>query len=123
MTTESQALSTKTDANGLTVDENYLMMLPTNFSENPASLTVTYTITTNNVLSSDLTKTVEIGNNFEQGKAYAINLTLQLDPNNEIKFTVDKVETWEDADAAIGKDVYGTDEETTSEPETPAQGE
>ena len=103
-----EALSTKTTDNGLDVDENYLMMLPTSFATNKASLTVVYTITTNAVVSTDLEKTVEIDTNFEQGKAYVINLTLQLDPDNQITFDVSKVEDWDTATTEITSSVYGT---------------
>ena len=108
---EFHSLSTKTEENKLTVDENYLMMIPTNFGTNKAALTIVYTITTNDVESSDLTKTVEISNDFAAGYAYAINLVLQLDPSNEITFDVEKVEGWKDADDT-DKDVYGTDANT-----------
>ena len=68
---------------------NYLMMIPTDFSTNKATLNVTYTITYKGATSTPITKPVEVSKNFLQGNAYSIVLTLQRDETNAIKFTVD----------------------------------
>lgn len=73
---------------------NYLMMIPTDFSTTNAILTVTYTVTYAGVESDEITKTVAVPTNFEQGKAYTINLTLQRDEANAIVFTVESVDGW-----------------------------
>lgn len=76
---------------------NYLMMVPTNFAAEgatPATLTVKYYITYEGAKSAEIAKTVSINTNFEQGKAYTINLTLQRDEKNAIKFSVNEVPDW-----------------------------
>ena len=76
--------------------KGYLMMMPTQFSEaNPAVLSVTYYVTYAGEKSKPITKTVNVPTNFQQGKAYTINLTLQRDSNNAITFTVKEVSGWE----------------------------
>ena len=75
--------------------KGYLMMMPTEFSEaNPAVLSVTYYVTYAGKKSNSITKTVNVPTNFEQGKAYAINIKLQRDSDNAITFTVSEVSGW-----------------------------
>lgn len=82
---------------------NYMMMIPTTFSsKTPATLTVKYYVTYENAKSAEIEKTVSITTDFQQGKAYTINLTLQRDPNNAIKFSVNEVPGWP---GATGTDV------------------
>ena len=66
--------------------DNYLMVLPTNFTSKAATLTVKYKITYAGATSDEITKTLPINTNFEQGKAYTINLTLQRNEDNAISF-------------------------------------
>lgn len=76
-------------------EKGYLMMMPTEFSEaNPAVLSVTYYVTYAGKKSNPITKTVNVPTNFEQGKAYSINIKLQRDSNNAITFTVSEVSGW-----------------------------
>ena len=81
---------------GTPATENYLMMMPTDFSADGAAaiLSVTYKVTYAGKTSAPITKTVSVPTKFEQGKAYTINLTLQRDENNAIKFTVESVDDW-----------------------------
>ena len=75
--------------------KGYLMMMPTEFSEaEPAVLSVTYYVTYAGKKSNPITKTVNIPTNFEQGKAYTINLELKRNSNNAITFTVESIEGW-----------------------------
>ena len=71
---------------------NYLMMIPVDFTDAPATLTVEYTTVYDNVESTVITKTFDVTTNFEQGNAYAINLTFSKDVE-AIEFTV-SVEDW-----------------------------
>lgn len=82
-----------TDAYDFSAGNNYLMMIPTDFSSNKATLNVTYTITYKGVTSGEITKPVEVSKDFVQGNAYSIILTLQRDETNAIKFTVDETIT------------------------------
>ena len=85
--------------------DNYLMALPTDFSvktgegeeaafAKTATLTVNYTVTYAGSTSAENTATVAINTNFEQGKAYSINIKLMRDPDNAITFDVVAVDTW-----------------------------
>lgn len=85
--------------------DNYLMALPTDFSAmtgegeeaafaKTATLTVTYTVTYAGSTSAENTATVAINTNFEQGKAYSINIKLMRDPDNAITFDVVPVDGW-----------------------------
>ena len=76
---------------------NYLMMVPVNFSTQPAFLTVEYTTYYANQESTLNTATFPVNTNFEQGKAYAINLTFSKDVE-AIEFTV-SVENWDEGTA------------------------
>lgn len=84
---------------------NYLMALPTDFSAKTgegeeaaftktATLTVKYTVTYAGSTSAENTATVAINTNFEQGKAYSINIKLMRDPDNAITFDVVAVDGW-----------------------------
>lgn len=86
--------------------DNYLMAFPTDFSAKTgegeeaafaktATLTVKYTVTYAGSTSAENTATVDINTNFEQGKAYSINIKLMRDPDNAIKFDVVKVDEWD----------------------------
>lgn len=87
--------------------DNYLMALPTDFSAKTgegeeatftqtATLTVNYTVTYAGSTSAENTATVAINTNFEQGRAYSINIKLMRDPDNAITFDVVEVESWGD---------------------------
>ena len=84
---------------------NYLMALPTDFSAKSgegeeaaftktATLIVKYTVTYAGSTSAENTATVAINTNFEQGKAYSINIKLMRDPDNAITFDVIAVDEW-----------------------------
>lgn len=94
---------------------NYLMMIPTNFSGegNAASLIVKYTTYYMDKESNVNTATFEVPTDFAQGKAYVINLVFTKDID-VIKFAVD-VADWDENTTA--QDEYPADE-----PETPEQG-
>lgn len=76
--------------------DKYLMVIPTNVAA--AVLTVKYKTTygtgSDAVESAEITKTVNIAQDFEQGKAYTINLTFEPNASEEITFTVD-VNLWD----------------------------
>ena len=77
------------------VYNNYLMMIPTNFSGEgaAATLTVEYTTFYENTESTVNKVTFPVNTNFEKGKAYAINLTFTKDVQ-PIEFSV-SVENWQ----------------------------
>ena len=82
---------------------NYIMMIPVNFTEKKATLTVKYTTyhRDGDLESAVYTKTFDVTNNFEAGKAYAIDLKFIQAENPEITFTV-KVDEWKvQADTTI----------------------
>ena len=102
------AKATEEGATPLTVEgvdyagtNNYLMMIPTDFSvkneedkyTNTATLTVIYSTYAGGIESRDYTKTFPVNTNFEAGKAYAIALEFVQAENNEIKFSV-SVDDW-----------------------------
>lgn len=99
--------------------DNYLMMIPTNFSKegepdtngnktypDAATLTVEYTTYYAGTESTVNTKEIPVTTNFEQGFAYAINLTFSQDKNNEIKFTV-TVKEWDETPVAQEGTIVG----------------
>lgn len=99
--------TTVAEDNTVTWGDNYLMALPTDFSvktgegeeaafAKTATLTVKYTVTYAGSTSAENTATVAINTNFEQGKAYSINIKLMRDPDNAITFDVVEVESWGD---------------------------
>ena len=91
--------SGKVAVNGATpvscVGENYLMVIPADVEN--ATLTVAYTTTygegTEAIESNLITKTVKVTNDFEQGKAYALNLEFGPNAADAIGFSV-TVDTW-----------------------------
>ena len=94
-TTSGTELSTKEAVNAA---DNYLFVIPQNFSASETDklyVIVEYTIKGYNGVTTPMTNTVssQIVKNFEQGKAYTINLTLGLTP---IEFDVTTVEGWGD---------------------------
>ena len=94
-----------------TEEDNYLMVIPTNFDATPKTegevttypdaceIEIQYTTWYEGQESGLNVKSFPFGTDFQQGKAYTFNFVFQLDANNEIKFTVD-VEGWTDAAAA-----------------------
>ena len=79
-------------------DANYLFVIPQDFSATATGklyVIVEYTIKGYNGVTTPMTNTVyqKLEKNFEQGKAYTINLTLGLTP---IEFDVTTVEGWTD---------------------------
>ena len=94
-----------------TVNNNYLMVIPVEFSEeyteddatgvktytDAAMLTVQYTKYFEGTESGVNTVTFPVTYDFEKGKAYTINLDFMLDDSNKIQFTV-SVSDWVDAD-------------------------
>ena len=92
--------ATKNSADA-TVDNNYLMVIPVEFSDqytegengvknytDAAMLTVKYTKFYNGEESGINTVTFPVTYDFEKGKAYTINLDFMLDDSNKIQFTV-----------------------------------
>lgn len=72
---------------------DYLMMIPTDFTTDKATLSVVYTTIYAGQESNPVTKNIEIANNFKMGKAYSINLA--FDPVlDKIEFTVEEVAGW-----------------------------
>lgn len=99
--TVSQALDA--DLHDFSADNNYLTIIPVEFTTtNPAVLEVTYTISFAGVTSDPINKSVDITADFEQGKAYSINLTFQRENNNPISFVVEQVESWTDGSTING---------------------
>ena len=93
-TTSGTELSTKEAVNAA---DNYLFVIPQNFSASETDklyVIVEYTIKGYNGVTTPMTNTVssQIVKNFEQGKAYTINLTIGLTP---IEFDAD-VTPWTD---------------------------
>ena len=73
---------------------NYLMVIPTNLTgDNASVLSVTYTTTFDGHTSNPMTKTLPIAINFQEGKAYSINLVFEPNTTDLIKFTV-TVDAW-----------------------------
>lgn len=74
---------------------DYLFVIPQNFSTGKLFVIVDYTISYKDGVTAEMKSTVSnpIVKNFEQGKAYTINLTLGLTP---IEFDVTTVEGWTD---------------------------
>lgn len=88
--------------------DNYLMMIPTNFSAEgatAATLTVKYTTFYQNQESTVNKATFPVTTNFEKGKAYAINLTFTKDVQ-PIEFTV-SVEGWDETPASQDNTIQG----------------
>jgi hypothetical protein len=82
-------------------NDNYIMILPTDFRTTAAELYVTYTTWFDGHESTPMTKKIEIKQNFEQGYAYAFNLVFAPDQTNPIQFDVD-VTAWENANPQPG---------------------
>ena len=81
-------------------DKDYLFVIPQDFSETATDklyVIVTYTIKYNGI-SEVFTNTVhkQIKQNFEQGRAYTINLTI----GSPIDFNVDVVNVWDPAEGS-----------------------
>ena len=96
--------------------DNYLMIIPTDFSAkntedqytNTATLTVAYTTTFDNHESTLMTKTLPINTNFEQGKAYSLNLVFAPNTTNPISFTVQVLDWADETPVAAGNPENGT---------------
>ena len=88
-------------------DENYLFVIPQDFTgTNKLYVVVDYTITYNTGAEATMTNQVSksLPYNFEQGKAYTINLTIGL---TKIDFDVTDVNVWqEDVNNNIGIDSW-----------------
>lgn len=85
---------------------DYLFVIPQNFSTGELYVIVKYTIKYNNGATATMTSTVSspIVKNFEQGKAYTINLNIGL---TKIDFDVTDVKVWtEDVNNNIGIDSW-----------------
>ena len=77
---------TKTVDGVTTYGNNYLMMIPVDFSKSNAILTVKYTVLYGGVESATKTVTHPISNKFEKGNAYAITIKFGYDSSNLISF-------------------------------------
>ena len=85
---------------------DYLFVIPQNFSTGKLYVIVVYTISYTDGTTATMTSTVSspIVKNFEQGKAYTINLTIGL---TKIDFDVTDVNEWkEDVNNNIGIDSW-----------------
>ena len=85
---------------------DYLFVIPQNFSTGKLYVIVDYTISYNDGVTAAMKSTVssQIVKNFEQGKAYKINLTIGL---TKIDFDVTDVNVWqEDVNNNIGIDSW-----------------
>ena len=85
---------------------DYLFVIPQNFSTGKLYVIVDYTISYNDGVTAAMKSTVSspIVKNFEQGKAYTINLTIGL---TKIDFDVTDVNVWqEDVNNNIGIDSW-----------------
>lgn len=85
---------------------DYLFVIPQNFSKGKLYVIVVYTISYTDGATATMTSTVSspIVKNFEQGKAYTINLTIGL---TKIDFDVTDVNVWnEDVNNNIGIDSW-----------------
>lgn len=78
-----------------TYGDNFLMMIPTNFTTTHATLKIVYTTIYAEQESAEITKEIDITNDFAQGMAYSLNIDFSpvLDP---IKFSV-TVTDWNNA--------------------------
>lgn len=93
-----EAVLTTTADNNKNADNNNLFVIPQDFSATATdklSVVVVYTVKTGDTaeLMNKVSKPITM--NFEQGKAYMINLTIGLTP---IEFNVTTVEDWADGD-------------------------
>ena len=88
-------VTTVEDKTTTTYGDKFLMMIPTNFTNAPAKLKIVYTTIYAEQESEEITKEIEITNNFTQGNAYSLNIDFSpvLDP---IKFSVE-VTAWNNA--------------------------
>jgi hypothetical protein len=96
LTTTATEYAKRTVTEGETTKEvadNYLMMIPVDFTSAAATLTVEYTTVYDGVESTLITKPISVTTDFKQGKAYAINLEFSKE-TQEIKFSV-SVEDWQ----------------------------
>ena len=95
--------------------DNYLMMIPVNFTSQAAELYVEYTTVYQGEESTINKAYFDVNTNFVQGKAYAINLEFSKDAK-PIEFTV-TVEDWKestkDADGNVTDD-HQQDEEVVA---------
>lgn len=68
--------------------DKFLMMIPTNFTDSPATLKIVYTTIYADQESDLITKEITLNNDFTQGNAYSLNIDFSpvLDP---IKFSVE----------------------------------
>jgi hypothetical protein len=95
---------------------NYLMMIPTTFATNNATLKVVYTTFYEGQESKEIVKSFTINQNFKQGCAYAISLEFTHEAEG-ITFNVD-VEDWKNEAGAEADPDKETD--VTETPVTPA---
>ncbi len=100
--------------------DKFLMMIPTNFTDSPATLKIVYTTIYADQESDKITKEIELNNNFVQGNAYSINIDFSpvLDP---IKFSV-TVTDWNTETAVTNTGNPESSDSEWAEPTTPEQG-
>lgn len=84
-------------------DKEYLFVIPQDFSQKTTSadalyVVVDYTITYSDQTTMNTKVYKQLNQEFEQGKAYTINLTIGLTP---IDFNVDVVTDWDTANGDI----------------------
>ena len=90
--------------------DNYLMIIPADFSGEgaAATLTIAYTTTFEGKESTLMTKTLPISTKFEQGKAYSLNLVFEQNKTNPISFSVEVVGWGDEENVVAGNPENGT---------------
>lgn len=90
--------------------DNYLMIIPADFSGEgaAATLTIAYTTTFDGKESTLMTKTLPISTKFEQGKAYSLNLVFEQNKTNPISFSVAVVGWGDEENVVAGNPENGT---------------
>ena len=90
-----------TDGTVASFGSNYLMIIPKDFTTDPATLYVTYAVTIRGLESDPITKKLSIATNFEKGKAYSISLNFQREYSNTISFKVDTIPAWDEEEVTL----------------------
>ena len=127
--TKEEVYAVYSEANALPVSpardyagsDNYLMMIPVNFATTPATVTVKYTTFYAGQESTVNTATFTVNTNFEQGKAYSINLTFSKDVE-AIQFNV-SVEDWKPWETDENGNVVENEDGSHNTVETPQDKE
>ena len=87
------------------VENNYLMIIPTDLVD--GTITVTYTVKYGTVESLPTEKSFTISQEFIAGKSYAINLHFAFDTSNKITFSVSELLNWDGGENEVGEVIDG----------------